>query len=138
MTSTSARSPAAGGSSTEPGTRQRGRGGIGLILPAQLMLIMDATIIQVALPSIRESLRFSPSGLIWVASGYALPHGGLLLLGGRLGDVRGRFRVFQAGRTVFTVASLVAGLAPAAGWLVAARAVQGTGAARRRRACSRC
>jgi EmrB/QacA subfamily drug resistance transporter len=112
------------------GLRQRHPGlGIGLILLAQLMLIVDATVIQVALPRIRADLGFQPTSLLWVVNGYALPYGGLLLLGGRLGDVRGRFRVFQTGLTLFVLASLLAGLAPAAGWLIAARAAQGIGAA---------
>jgi EmrB/QacA subfamily drug resistance transporter len=109
--------------------RRRAAVGVALILVAQLMLIIDATIVQVALPRIHSDLHFSPASLVWVVSGYTLPYGGLLLLGGRLGDVRGRLRTFEIGLALFTVASLMGGLAQDAGWLVAARAVQGAGAA---------
>jgi MFS family permease len=64
------------------------------------MLILDAAVVQVALPHIRAELHFSPTNLLWVVNGYALPYGGMLLFGGRLGDVRGRFRIFQVGPTL--------------------------------------
>src|SRR6266542_3328963 len=94
-----------------------------------LMLILDLTITNVALPSIQRALRMTPQGLQWVVNAYALGYGGFLLLGGRLADRLGRRRVFLAGVAVFTLASLVGGLAPSAGVLVAARAVQASGGA---------
>lgn len=107
----------------------RASAGIGLVLLAQLMLVLDATVVNVALPPIQQDLGFSTAGLSWVLNGYTLAFGGLLLLGGRLGDVFGRLRVFQIGLALFTVASLAGGLAPTADLLVAARIVQGVGAA---------
>src|SRR6266508_4037590 len=94
-----------------------------------LMLILDLTITNVALPSIQRALRMTPQGLQWVVNAYALGYGGFLLLGGRLADRLGRRRVFLAGVAVFTLASLVGGLAPSAGVLVAARGLQGLGTA---------
>ena len=105
------------------------RRGIGLVLLAQLMLVLDTTVVNVALPPIQQDLDFSPAGLSWVLNGYTLAFGGLLLLGGRLGDVFGRLRVFQVGLTLFTLASLAGGLAPTSELLVVARVVQGVGAA---------
>src|SRR5215831_6228430 len=96
---------------------------------AQFMVILDATVVNVALPSIARSLGFAAGDLQWVATAYVLASGGLVLLGGRAADVAGRRRVFLAGLTVFTAASLASGLAPAAGALIAARAGQGAGAA---------
>ncbi|GLY05460.1 MFS transporter [Actinoplanes sp. NBRC 101535] len=104
-------------------------GGMALMLLAQLMFVLDTTIINVALPRIGTGLGFVPATLSWVVNGYALAFGGLLLLGGRLGDVLGRRRAFIIGVAFFTLASLAGGLAPAPGWLIAARAVQGAGAA---------
>jgi EmrB/QacA subfamily drug resistance transporter len=95
----------------------------------QLMLILDMTVVNVALPRIRGDLGFSTASLSWVLNAYTLTFGGLLLLGGRVGDVLGRRRTFLAGVAVFTVGSLLGGLAPSAGLLVAARALQGVGAA---------
>jgi EmrB/QacA subfamily drug resistance transporter len=100
-----------------------------VISAAQLMVVLDATIITVALPSIQRSLHFSAANLEWVISGYTLAFGGLLLLGGRLGDVFGRRKMFVLGLTVFSLASLAGGLATTAGWLIASRAVQGVGGA---------
>jgi EmrB/QacA subfamily drug resistance transporter len=102
---------------------------LALIVTCTLMLILDTTVMNVALPRIRSDLGFSATGLAWVMSGYTLSFGGLLLLGGRAGDILGRRRVFLAGIALFTVASLAGGLAPTAGWLLAARVVQGLGAA---------
>jgi EmrB/QacA subfamily drug resistance transporter len=99
------------------------------VLGAQLMVILDATVVNIALPSIAGGLRFSPTGLSWVMNAYSLTFGGLLLLGGRAGDILGRRRAFLAGISLFTLASLAGGLATTAGWLIAARAVQGAGAA---------
>ena len=110
-------------------TPDRPRLALALIVTSTLMLILDATVMNVALPRIRSDLGFSATGLAWVMSGYTLSFGGLLLLGGRAGDILGRRRMFLAGIALFTVASLVGGLAPTAGWLLAARVAQGVGAA---------
>lgn len=103
--------------------------GLGLVMLVQLMLILDMTVVNVALPRIRDDLGFSTASLSWVLNAYTLTFGGLLLLGGRVGDVLGRRRTFLAGVAVFTVGSFLGGLAPTAGLLVAARALQGVGAA---------
>src|SRR5579862_1589157 len=94
-----------------------------------LMIILDQTIVNVALPSIQTDLHFSQSNLAWVINAYLIAFGGLLLLVGRLGDLIGRRRIFLAGLTVFTVASLVCGLADSQGLLIGARFVQGIGGA---------
>jgi EmrB/QacA subfamily drug resistance transporter len=94
-----------------------------------LMIINDQTIVSVALPAIRADLGFSAAGLAWVVNAYVIPFGGLLLLTGRLGDLLGRKRMFVLGMATFTVASLLCGLAPGAGLLVAARFLQGVGGA---------
>jgi EmrB/QacA subfamily drug resistance transporter len=107
----------------------RAAAGIALVLVAQLMLILDATVVNVALPRIDADLGFGPAALSWVLNAYTLAFGGLLLLGGRLGDVFGRRRVFEIGLAVFTLGSLFGGLAPTPAWLVAGRAAQGIGAA---------
>jgi EmrB/QacA subfamily drug resistance transporter len=100
-----------------------------VILTAQLMVVLDTTIVNVALPHIQRGLGFSASGLSWVLNAYILTFGGLLLLGARAGDLLGRRRVFLTGIALFTVSSFVGGLA-ATGWmLLGARAVQGVGAA---------
>ncbi len=96
---------------------------------AQLMVVLDATIVNVALPEMQTALGFSTADLQWVVSAYALTFGGFLMLGGRAADLFGRRRMFLAGLVVFSVASLVGGLAGSPGILVAARAVQGLGAA---------
>jgi EmrB/QacA subfamily drug resistance transporter len=100
-----------------------------LVCLAQFMVILDATIVNVALPSIQTDLEMSDSNLQWVVNAYALLFGGFLLLGGRAGDLIGRKRVFLFGVIVFTVASLVCGLAQSETWLILARGVQGLGAA---------
>jgi len=102
---------------------------LALVLCAQLMVILDLTIVNVALPSIEQGLHFSATGLSWVLNAYALTFGGLLLLGGRAGDILGRRRVFLTGIALFTLASLAAGLAASPGWLITARALQGVGGA---------
>jgi EmrB/QacA subfamily drug resistance transporter len=94
-----------------------------------LMIVLDVTIVNVALPSIQEDLRFSTSSLAWVVNAYLIAFGGLLLLAGRLGDLIGRRRIFLAGVALFTSASLLCGIAQTAWWLVAARFVQGVGGA---------
>src|SRR5881275_327203 len=93
---------------------------------ASLMIVLDVTIVGVALPSIREDLGFSETSLAWVVNAYLLTYGGFLLLGGRLGDLFGHRRLFLAGISLFTVASATCGLASSQGLLVAARAVQGS------------
>ena len=94
-----------------------------------LMIVLDTTIVNVALPSIRADLQFSETALVWVVNAYMLTFGGFLLLGGRLGDLYGPRRVFLAGLTLFTAASLACGVAGSQQLLVAARAVQGLGGA---------
>ena len=94
-----------------------------------LMIILDQTIVNVALPSIKDDLGFSQSNLAWVVNAYLIPFGGLLLLAGRLGDLIGRRRMFMIGLAVFTVASLVCGIAQSQEMLIGARFVQGVGGA---------
>jgi EmrB/QacA subfamily drug resistance transporter len=96
---------------------------------ASLMIVLDATIVNVALPSIRDDLGFTETSLAWVVNAYTLTFGGFLLLGGRLGDLYGHRRLFLAGISVFTLASAGCGIAGSQGFLVAARAVQGVGGA---------
>jgi EmrB/QacA subfamily drug resistance transporter len=100
-----------------------------VIATAQLMVVLDASIVNVALPDIQKALGFSGNGLEWVVNAYALSFGGLLLLGGRAGDILGRRRVFIAGIILFSVASLLGGFANSQEWLLAARVVQGVGGA---------
>jgi EmrB/QacA subfamily drug resistance transporter len=102
---------------------------LALVCVAFFMTVLDVSIVNVALPSIGESLHFSETGLQWVITAYAITFGGFLLLGGRAGDILGRKRMFLVGVLIFSVASLVCGLAGSTGVLVAARAVQGFGAA---------
>src|SRR3954462_6045522 len=94
-----------------------------------LMIVLDVTIVNVALPSIQDDLGFSSSSLAWVVNAYLIAFGGLLLLAGRLGDLLGRRRVFLAGIAFFTAASLLCGLAQSQAVLVSARFVQGVGGA---------
>jgi EmrB/QacA subfamily drug resistance transporter len=100
-----------------------------ILCTATLMIILDGTIVTVALPTIQASLGFTAGSLSWVIDSYMIAFGGLLLLGGRLGDLIGRKRMFLAGLTIFTIASLACGLAPDAATLIAARFVQGAGGA---------
>ncbi|GGL87787.1 MFS transporter [Nakamurella endophytica] len=117
-------------SAAGPATGDRRRAAVlALVLTAQLMVTLDATIVNIALPDIAGALAFSPTGLSWVVTAYTLVFGGLLLLGARAGDLFGRRRVFTAGITVFTLSSLAGGFAQDAATLLAARAVQGAGAA---------
>ncbi|HTZ22647.1 MAG TPA: MFS transporter [Streptosporangiaceae bacterium] len=116
----------------QAGVRNDGRRlGLALIViaTAQLMVVLDATIVIVAQPHIQAALGFSGTGLEWVTNAYALTFGGLLLLGGRAGDLLGRRRMFVAGLLLFSAASLAGGLATSQAWLLAARAVQGAGGA---------
>jgi MFS family permease len=99
------------------------------LLSCQLMIILDITVMNVALPRIQSDLHFSATGLSWVMNAYTLVFGGLLLLGGRAGDLFGRRKLFIAGTAIFTLASLAGGLAPTAGRLLTARVAQGIGAA---------
>jgi EmrB/QacA subfamily drug resistance transporter len=112
-------------------SRRRDLRGVTLVvvLCAQLMIVLDLTVVNIALPSIARSLHFSAPSLAWVLNAYSLTFGGLLLLGGRAGDILGRRRMFVVGIAVFTAASLAGGLATSAAWLLAARAVQGVGGA---------
>ena len=102
---------------------------LAVIATAQLMVVLDATIVNVALPHIQRALGFSGNGLEWVITAYALSFGGLLLLGGRAGDLLGRRRVFVSGLLLFSAASFVGGFATSQSWLLAARAFQGAGGA---------
>ncbi|MDT0347331.1 MFS transporter [Streptomyces litchfieldiae] len=102
---------------------------LAVIAVCQLMLVLDGTVVTVALPDIQGDLGFSPTHLSWVVNAYSLTFCGMLLLGGRAGDILGRRRVLTAGILLFGVASLAGGLADSSGWLLAARAAQGVGAA---------
>jgi len=121
--------------SAPPGTGRAtapaGRRGLTLaiVLCAQLMVVLDMTVVNIALPHIARGLHMSAPSLSWVLNAYALTFGGLLLLGGRAGDILGRRRVFMIGLAIFTAASLAGGLATTAGELLAARAIQGVGGA---------
>ncbi len=100
-----------------------------LLAMAQFVIVIDASIVNVALPSIGAQLHFSRADLSWVVNAYTLTFGGFLLLGGRLADLLGRRRMFTVGLVLFTLASLAGGVAQSEGWLIAARAIQGLGAA---------
>lgn len=124
--------------STRAGTSGAGTGGVRqrkpgiallVIVLSQFMVGLDATVVNIALPDIRHDLGFSATGLAWVSSSYTLAFGGLLLLGGRIGDILGRRRVFIAGLLLFGVASLLGGLANSDELLIVWRVVQGIGAA---------
>src|SRR5215217_4504488 len=96
-----------------------------VLCAGMLMIVLDATIVNVALPSIQDDLGFSPSSLAWVVNAYLIAFGGLLLLAGRLGDLAGRRRLFIGGMAVFTLASLLCGLAWSEATLIGARFLQG-------------
>ena len=102
---------------------------LGLVCVAQFMVILDATIVNVSLPTIEHALHFSPTGLQWIVNAYTLVFGGFLLLGGRASDLFGTQRLFIAGLVIFTGASLVNGVATSSGMLIGGRALQGLGAA---------
>jgi EmrB/QacA subfamily drug resistance transporter len=114
-----------------PGRPAQRRLGLALVVIAiaQLMVVLDATIVNVALPHIQFALGFSDANLEWVVNAYALTFGGLLLLGGRAGDLLGRRRVFVAGLILFSLASLAGGFATSQVWLLTCRAIQGVGGA---------
>ena len=122
-------SPASGVDSTRAQPNRRLGLALLVIATAQLMVVLDATIVNVALPHIQQALGFSGSGLEWVVNAYAVTFGGLLLLGGRAGDILGRRRVFVFGLLLFSAASLFGGFATSQAWLLTARAVQGVGGA---------
>ena len=113
----------------EPTSDRRRWAALAVVCLAQLMIVLDVTIVNVALPSIQRDLDISQADLTWVVDGFLVTFGSLLLLAGRLGDLAGRKRVFLAGLTLFTIASLLCGIAPNAGVLIAARLLQGIGAA---------
>src|SRR5919201_171731 len=100
-----------------------------VLCAAMMMIILDGTIVTVALPAIQSDLGFSASGLAWVVNAYLIAFGGLLLLAGRLGDLIGRRTIFLAGLGIFTTASLLCGLAQSQAVLVGARFIQGVGGA---------
>ena len=102
---------------------------LALLAMTQFVIVIDASIVNVALPSIGSHLHFVPADLSWVVNAYTLTFGGFLLLGGRLADLLGRRRMFMLGLVVFSLASFAGGIAQSEGWLLAARAVQGLGAA---------
>src|SRR6201987_1140268 len=108
---------------------RRGKQTLVFLCGVAFLDFVDASIVNGALPSIRESLHFSIQNLQWVLSGYLLTYGGFMLLGGRAADLIGRRRVLVAGMTVFAVSSLVGGLADSSATLIGARLVQGVGAA---------
>ena len=126
MTRSSPRSAAA----PRDAARDKGGGNVMalfVIASCQLMVVLDITIVNIALPHIQRSLDFSTTSLSWVVNAYTLTFGGLLLLGGRAGDILGRRRVFMAGILLFTFASLLGGFAQEPWHLLAARALQGDG-----------
>jgi EmrB/QacA subfamily drug resistance transporter len=130
MTDTTEASATMSGGSPAPNGKQLHLGwALVLISIAQLMVVLDGTIVNIALPFIKADLGFSVANLPWVVTGYSLAFGGLLLLGGRLADLYGRRRVFAVGLVIFGVASLLGGVAGNAGLLLAARGLQGVGAA---------
>jgi len=112
-----------------PRAEQRSWIALYVLCAAMLMIVLDATIVNVALPSIQDDLGFSQSSLAWVVNAYMIPFGGLLLLAGRLGDLLGQRRVFLVGLTIFTIASLLCALSPSQEVLVGARFIQGIGGA---------
>ena len=116
------------GASADGGNRRLGLALL-VIATAQLMVVLDGTIVNVALPNVQRALGFSGTGLEWVVNAYAVTFGGLLLLGGRAGDILGRRRVFVFGLLLFSAASLLGGFATSQWWLLTARAAQGVGGA---------
>src|SRR5689334_715832 len=102
---------------------------LAIVCVAQFMVVLDATVVNVALPTIQRDLKFTVADLQWIINAYTLVFGGFLLLGGRASDLLGRQRLFIAGVVIFTVASAINGLAWSSGVLIAGRALQGLGAA---------
>jgi EmrB/QacA subfamily drug resistance transporter len=122
-------SPASDPQDRPPAANRRLGLALVVIATAQLMVVLDATIVNVSLPHIQQALGFSGAGLEWVVNAYAVTFGGLLLLGGRAGDILGRRRTFVFGLLLFSAASLIGGFATSEWWLLTARAVQGMGGA---------
>ncbi|HUH79730.1 MAG TPA: MFS transporter [Solirubrobacteraceae bacterium] len=114
---------------TSPASDRRRWIALGVLCLGQLMMVLDATIVNVALPSIQHDLHFSQGNLTWVVNGYLITFGGFLLLAGRMGDLVGRKKVFLTGLASFTLASIACGLAPSQGALIGARLIQGVGGA---------
>src|SRR5579859_8195830 len=114
-------------STSSPVPSQRRWTALLVVCLAQLMIVLDVTIVNVALPAIQRDLHFSQGNLTWVVNAFLVTFGSLLLLAGRLGDLLGRKRVFLAGLTIFVVASLLCGFAPDQAVLIAARFLQGVG-----------
>jgi EmrB/QacA subfamily drug resistance transporter len=112
-----------------PTAQRRKNLALALLAMTQFVVVIDASIVNIALPSIGRALKFSEADLSWVVNAYTLTFGGFLLLGGRLADLMGRRRMFMVGLVAFSLASLAGGLAQSETWLIAARAVQGLGAA---------
>src|SRR4029453_14284139 len=112
-----------------PASDRRRWAALMVVCLAQLMIVLDVTIVNVALPAIQSDLNFSQADLTWVVNAFLVTFGSLLLLAGRLGDLAGRKRVFLAGIVIFTAASLLCGIAPSEGALIGARLLQGIGAA---------
>src|SRR5690606_41341 len=107
----------------------RRRAAVALLVSAQFVVMLDTSIVNVALPSVQRDLALSPAAVAWTVNAYILAFGGLLLLAGRLADVVGRRRMLVLGAAVFTVGSLLAGMSDSAALLVSGRVVQGAGAA---------
>jgi EmrB/QacA subfamily drug resistance transporter len=116
-------------SPSQPQSDRRRWLALGVVCLAQLMIVLDTTIVNVALPSIQRDLHFTQGNLTWVVNAFLVTFGSFLLLAGRLGDLLGRRRIFLAGVTIFTAASALCGLAPDEGLLIGARFLQGVGAA---------
>src|SRR5271166_1833504 len=123
----------AGGGGTAPGAEERSERrrwiALAVLCLGQLMMVLDATIVNVALPSIQRDLHFSQANLTWVIDGYLITFGGFLLLAGRIGDLVGRKKVFLAGLVLFTTASVLCGIGNSQGLLIGARLLQGVGGA---------
>src|ERR1019366_800931 len=124
-------SPAQPSRPDAPGRRHHAHDGLILAIAcvAQFMVVLDVSVVNVALPTIGRDLHYSPTGLQWVVNAYVLTFAGFLLLGGRAADLFGQKRVFLVGLAIFTFASLAGGFATSDTWLTAARAVQGFGGA---------
>jgi EmrB/QacA subfamily drug resistance transporter len=129
LSATATASPSLNHADADAGADPRRWRALILLCAAQFMVVLDASIVNVALPSIKTALHFSQANLPWIVNAYTLTFGGFLLLGGRAADLLGRRRVFMAGLGLFSLASLAGGLAPSEGWLIVARGVQGLGAA---------
>ncbi|MGH7609241.1 MAG: MFS transporter [Candidatus Dormibacteria bacterium] len=121
--------PSAPPASAASKASQHRRLALAVICAAQLMVVLDATIVNVALPSIQRALHIAAGDLVWVTTAYSVTFGGLLIFGGRTGDLFGRRRMFMAGIAIFSAASLLGGFATGSIWLIAARAAQGVGGA---------